>query len=77
MTCRIVATEWTWSRRRGSSDVILTSNTGPLCFLVWWADQVILSDVSILFIETIIETVLISMNLKILFLFGMVNPVHA
>jgi hypothetical protein len=27
--------------------------------------------------QTIIEIVLISMNLKILFLFGMVNPVHA
>jgi hypothetical protein len=27
--------------------------------------------------QTIIETVPISMNLKILFLFGMVNPVHA
>ena len=32
MTCRIVATEWVWSRGRGSSDVILTSNTGPLFF---------------------------------------------
>ena len=41
-----VATQWAWSRGRGSSDVILTSNTGPLFLETWWANQVILSSTS-------------------------------
>lgn len=54
ITCFMVATEWAWSRSRGSNDVILTSNSLLLCSAAWWADHVMLrssstSSVTIIF----------------------------
>ena len=36
MACLMVATEWGWSRIKGSSDEMLTSNGLPLFCVAWW-----------------------------------------
>ena len=43
MACLRVATEWAWSRSKGSSDVMLTSNGWLLFCIAWWDTHVILT----------------------------------
>ncbi len=46
ITCFTVATQQAWSRRRGSNDVMVTSKPWLLLLDAWWADHVMLVELS-------------------------------